>query len=176
MGLITPTEWLVLGLRLVFVALLYGAVAAAFLALRRELRRTPPAAGGPPPARLVLTEVAPTDGRPGRSIPLFGELTIGRRPPADVLLRDDAVSGRHARVARQDGAWIVEDLGSTNGTFVNGQRLAGPAALASGDVLVTGSATWRFETGSPGGPQAANERAGAVAPAPGAGGQKGRSG
>jgi hypothetical protein len=170
--LITPTEWLVLGLRLVFVALLYGAVAAAFLALRRELRRTPAAAatGGPPPARLVLTEVAPTDGRPGRSIPLYGELIIGRRPPADVLLRDDAVSGRHARVARQDGAWIVEDLGSTNGTFVNGQRLTGPVGLAPGDVLVTGSATWRFETDGPHG------RPYEDVATTGAAGQRGRTG
>ena len=168
MGLITPTEWLVLGLRLVFVVLLYGAVAAAFLALRRDLRRTAPAPGvdRPAPARLVLTEVAPQDGRPGRTIPLAGELTIGRRPPADVLLRDDAVSGRHARVARQDGSWIVEDLGSTNGTFVNGRRLSGPAVLAAGDVLVTGSATWRFETDGPGRPVAAA----------GAAGQKGNGG
>jgi hypothetical protein len=170
-GLITPTEWLVLGLRLLFVVLLYGAVAAAFLALRRDLRRAAPAPGAAraAPARLVLTAVAPQDGRPGRTIPLNGELTIGRRPPANVLLRDDAVSGRHARVARQDGAWIVEDLGSTNGTFVNGRRLAGPAVLAPGDVLVTGSATWRFESdgadGADGAPAAA-----------GASGQKGNGG
>ncbi len=174
MGLITPTEWLVLGLRLLFVVLLYAAVAAAFLALRRDLRRTAPAPGldRPAPARLVLTEVAPQDGRPGRTIPLDGELTIGRRPPADVLLRDDAVSGRHARVASQDGSWIVEDLGSTNGTFVNGRRLSGPAVLAAGDVLVTGSATWRFETDGPGG---AGGPDGTVAAA-GAAGQKGNGG
>jgi hypothetical protein len=150
---ITPAEWLVLGLRLVFVVLLYCAVAALFLALRRELRRTAPLSGRagalPPPARLTLVGAAPADGQPGRTIPLLGDLIVGRRPPAEVLLRDDAVSGRHARFARRDGEWVVEDLGSTNGTFVNGQRLVDPAPLRPGDVVGIGNATWCFESDSP---------------------------
>jgi hypothetical protein len=163
---ITPSEWLVLGLRLLFVALLYGAVLAIFLSLRRELRRgqqgassvpassEAPADGGQrgplAPPRLTLVEASPLDGAPGRAVTLWGDLTIGRRPPADVLLLDDAVSGKHARFARHNGQWVVEDLASTNGTYVNGRRLTQPVVLQPGDVVVTGGAAWRFEPGTRG--------------------------
>jgi hypothetical protein len=163
---ITPSEWLVLGLRLLFVALLYLAVLAIFLSLRRELRRGQQGASGLPassgasaagsrggplaPPRLTLVEASPLDGAPGRAVTLWGELTIGRRPPADVLLLDDAVSGRHARFARHNGEWVVEDLASTNGTYVNGRRLTQPVVLRPGDVVVTGGAAWRFEPGTRG--------------------------
>jgi pSer/pThr/pTyr-binding forkhead associated (FHA) protein len=95
-------------------------------------------------------EASPLDGAPGRAVTLWGELTIGRRPPADVLLLDDAVSGRHARFARHNGEWVVEDLASTNGTYVNGRRLTQPVVLRPGDVVVTGGAAWRFEPGTRG--------------------------
>jgi pSer/pThr/pTyr-binding forkhead associated (FHA) protein len=101
----------------------------------------------PPVARLTLLEASPADGPPGRAVALNGTATIGRRPPADILLRDDAVSGRHARFVWRNGTWMIEDLGSTNGTYINGRRLNGPAGLQAGDVVVTGGATWRFEDG-----------------------------
>jgi hypothetical protein len=69
--------------------------------------------------------------------------TIGRHPSADLPFdadRDLDVSGRHAAVFRQDDAWLVRDLGSTNGTWVNGVRLRGDRALVSNDVLRFGVA------------------------------------
>lgn len=104
-----------------------------------------PGDGAAGEGRLTLLEAAPMDGSPGRVVPLRGELTIGRRPPAEVVLQDEAVSGRHARLARRDGEWTVEDLGSTNGTYVNGARLTAPAPLRPGDIVVTGNAAWRYE-------------------------------
>ena len=68
--------------------------------------------------------------------------TIGRHPAADLpfdAARDLDVSGRHAAVFRQEGRWMVRDLGSSNGTWVNGARLKGDRALAPGDVLRFGS-------------------------------------
>jgi len=64
--------------------------------------------------------------------------TIGRHPSADLpfdAARDLEVSGRHAAVFRQGGRWMVRDLGSSNGTWVNGARLKGDRALSPGDVL-----------------------------------------
>jgi S1-C subfamily serine protease len=68
--------------------------------------------------------------------------TIGRHPSADVPFdadRDLDVSGRHAAVFRQGDAWVVRDLGSTNGTWVNGARLKGDRVLAPNDVIRFGS-------------------------------------
>jgi hypothetical protein len=74
-------------------------------------------------------------------------ITLGRGPTNDVPLPDDEyASTRHARVEpRRDGVW-VEDIGSTNGTFVNGIRLTRERRLAPGDVLRVGETDLRFET------------------------------
>ena len=73
-------------------------------------------------------------------------LTVGRGTGNDVSLdRDDYASARHARIEpRRDGIWI-EDVGSTNGTFVNGDRLTQPRRLQPGDVIRIGATDLRFE-------------------------------
>ena len=73
-------------------------------------------------------------------------LTLGRGAPNDVELHgDEFASARHVRVEpRRDGVWI-EDIGSTNGTFVNGTRLERPRRLTPGDVLRVGETDLRFE-------------------------------
>jgi|GEM_PF-845175 len=157
------TDLLIFLLRLALVVSLYLVVAAVLLALRRQLQQPPaslPAqrAGGPGAsamakeamlaegsARLTLIEAAPVDGPPGRVVRLNGSATIGRRPACDVVLRDDSVSGQHARLSYRQHAWQIEDLGSTNGTYVNGHRLRRPATLAAGDVIRIGMAVWRFD-------------------------------
>jgi FHA domain len=74
-------------------------------------------------------------------------LTIGRGGQNDIALdSDNFASARHARVEpRRDGVW-VEDIGSTNGTFVNGARLSKPRRLAPGDVIRVGSTDLRYES------------------------------
>jgi hypothetical protein len=73
-------------------------------------------------------------------------LTIGRSSANDLPLEsDDFASVRHARIEpRRDGVW-VEDIGSTNGTYVNGARLSTPRRLAPGDVIRVGSTDLRYE-------------------------------
>jgi len=61
--------------------------------------------------------------------------TIGRWADNDVVVDDRWVSRYHARLRREGERYVVEDLGSKNGTFVNGQRIAGPTALSDGDVV-----------------------------------------
>src|SRR5918993_1342677 len=73
-------------------------------------------------------------------------VTLGRSSDNDMELGDDEfASAHHARVEpRRDGVW-VEDVGSTNGTFVNGMKLDGPRKLTPGDVIRVGETDLRFE-------------------------------
>ena len=73
-------------------------------------------------------------------------LTVGRGSPNDVKLdADEFASSKHARIEpRRDGVW-VEDIGSTNGTYVNGVRIDRPRRLAPGDIVRVGETDLRFE-------------------------------
>lgn len=77
---------------------------------------------------------------PGTVFPLEGEqLILGRDPSNAVVINDPEVSRRHARLTFQGGRYVLEDLGSTNGTFVNGRRLTAPYVLKPGDVVSFGA-------------------------------------
>jgi hypothetical protein len=142
-------------LKLLCLALLYLFFLRVLRAVWAELRPPPPAPPPPPPApprrrepvpagrgrrkgagHLVI--VAPADQR-GRSFDLNGELTVGRAAGCQVALEDNYVSQLHARVFTRDGGVWVEDLGSTNGTYLNDQRVSSPLAVRRGDQLKVGS-------------------------------------
>ncbi|MCA1600009.1 MAG: FHA domain-containing protein [Chloroflexi bacterium] len=98
---------------------------------------------GAPTKRARPTEIEVVDAgqsalAPGQRFPLRDTLSIGRSADNDIALEDDWISARHLRLRRQNGAWIAEDLGSTNGTRVNGRPLNGTAPLLTGDVLDLG--------------------------------------
>lgn len=89
-------------------------------------------------ARLISRHGTP------REFPLSSTVTvIGREPINNVVLNDSEISRRHARITVQGGVYTIEDLGSTNGTFVNEQRVYEPTPLASGDAVDFGE-TQRF--------------------------------
>jgi len=144
-----------LALRLGFLALLWLFVLAVILALRTDLfgprpgraasrapdRATAPSAGPREPRRaggtragrgvprLVVTEGALA----GTSISLTGApVTIGRDDSSTLVLTDDFASSHHARLSARDGVWLLEDLGSTNGTYLDRARVTGPTPLAIG--------------------------------------------
>src|SRR5574342_1317081 len=76
---------------------------------------------------------------PGAAFTLEGDqITVGRDSTNEIVINDAEVSRRHARLTFQGGKYVLEDLGSTNGTFVNGQRLAGPRVLKAGEVVSFG--------------------------------------
>ena len=76
---------------------------------------------------------------PGAIYPLEGDqLIIGRDAVSGVAINDAEVSRKHARLTFQGGKYVLEDLGSTNGTFVNGQRLVSATVLKPGDVVSLG--------------------------------------
>jgi predicted component of type VI protein secretion system len=76
---------------------------------------------------------------PGATFSLEGDqLLIGRDSSSSIAINDAEISRKHARLNFQGGKYVIEDLGSTNGTFVNGQRLVSPVVLKSGDVVSLG--------------------------------------
>jgi predicted component of type VI protein secretion system len=76
---------------------------------------------------------------PGKTYDLDkDEVYIGRDVNNDVVINDAEVSRRHAHLSRQPGNFVIEDLGSTNGTFINQVRLSGPRTLASGETITLG--------------------------------------
>ncbi len=85
---------------------------------------------GDPPTSRVVTFGEPED-----------ELVFGRHADCDVVIDHDSVSRRHARFRRRGAQIVVEDIGSTNGTLVNGAAIAAPRRLAPGDVVAVGLAT-----------------------------------
>ena len=153
----TALEEVLLALKIAFLVLLYAFIWQIVRTAGRGLQVAqhsvilhPPLAGAqvspPRAARLVVV-----------ASPIFGEgvefelgrvdLTIGRGAQNDVALEgDEFASARHVRIEpRGDGVW-VQDLGSTNGTFVNGNRIDQPHRLDPGDVLRVGETDLRFET------------------------------
>jgi pSer/pThr/pTyr-binding forkhead associated (FHA) protein len=116
-------------------------VASPSAAAPARARTTPAAApakgrrgGGPP----VLTVAEPAEQK-GRTFPIGEEVTIGRAAGCGIALADDTfVSQLHARLFVRDGALFVEDLGSTNGTYVNRKRVGAPVAVGRGDRIQVG--------------------------------------
>jgi FHA domain len=92
-----------------------------------------------------LPAVVVTSGpETGRRVELDLEVAIGRQD-TDLVVEDPEVSRRHAVLRRSDGSVIVEDLDSTNGTFVNGERIRSPIAVGPGDQIRVGQTTLEIE-------------------------------
>ena len=112
-----------------------------------ERRAAPATAGGRAPRSrpvAAITVVQPAEQR-GRRHEIGDEVTLGRAPGCEVRLEDDYVSQLHARLFRQGDQLMVEDLGSTNGTFVGGDRVAGPRVVRPGELLRVGSFAFEVE-------------------------------
>jgi pSer/pThr/pTyr-binding forkhead associated (FHA) protein len=93
------------------------------------------AAPAAPVARLRVIEPA---AEKGRTFDLTDEVTVGRASGCQVALTDPTVSQLHARIFRRDGRLFVEDLGSSNGTYLNRKKVSAPTALRRGDRLAFG--------------------------------------
>lgn len=79
------------------------------------------------------------DGAKPRTLKLAASMVIGRSPDCELLIDDTYASQQHARIFGKNGSWYVEDLGSTNGTYVNDQKLAAPAMIQPGDRVRVGT-------------------------------------
>ena len=156
--------------RFTFLGLLWLFVIFALLALRKDLRgaSNQPAESGSSSAtsgRTARTQRARRSGRASRrskvrgtrlvvvegplegaEIPLEGaQITLGRAPDSTIVIDDDYASSRHARIYESEGAWVVEDLGSTNGTWIDRTRLTTPTVLPVGAPLRVGRTTLQIQ-------------------------------
>lgn len=148
-------------LKVAFLAVLWLFVLIVANVIRSDLFRTEPVAAnavpkaqaaGPPSGRrrgrgeprVLAIETGP---QAGTRLALVDEFRIGRAPDCALILDDDYVSGDHASLAKQaDGRWVLTDLGSTNGTFVNDVRVTAPTVVTTTDSLRIGRTQMRLET------------------------------
>jgi pSer/pThr/pTyr-binding forkhead associated (FHA) protein len=139
-------------LKILFLVLLYLFIWRIVRTASRDLRLPQESFVLTPqqPSGLLGTSQTPKTGRllfpDGQAHVLDSRsLTVGRSAENDIALADDFASARHARIEpRRDGVW-VSDAGSTNGTYVNGSKLAKPHRLSPGDVIRLGSTDLRYE-------------------------------
>jgi hypothetical protein len=103
---------------------------------RGSSRSTAAAPSGPSPVTLI---VHPPGGARTRTLRIDASTVVGRAPECELRLDDTYLSQQHARIFGKNSTWYVEDLGSTNGTFVNEQKLGAPAMIQPGDKVRVGT-------------------------------------
>jgi hypothetical protein len=140
-----PFQVALWGVRIAFLLVLYLFLIRAFAALWRSLRTESELAARPALAYLVVQRTHAQGPRAGERLPLRAVSAIGRDAGNDVVINDEAASARHAIIELSDGSWWIEDEGSTNGTLLNGSRLARRERLRDGDVVDIGRIAMRFE-------------------------------
>lgn len=143
-------------LRLGFLGLLWLFVVLTVLALRADLRQPrelKPAGPVLPSSRVPVrtsrgarakgTSLEVLDGAlAGTVIPLgTAPITVGRSPDSTLVIDDDYTSSRHARFMLSENEWLVEDLGSTNGTWLDRARITGPTVVPMGVPVRIGRTT-----------------------------------
>lgn len=135
-------------LKFLFLAVLYIFIARAIRSVYVDLREADPAAPVSPrtqpqqssrrtrkaPTKLTIVE----GDKKGQTVPLNQEVVIGRGDKCALKLDDTYVSTMHARIFSKGDAFMLEDLGSTNGTYVNRRRITAPVELQRGDQVKIG--------------------------------------
>jgi hypothetical protein len=154
-------EPVAVALKFAFLILLFLFVAWVVRSSLRDLKAGAPADADFDPLLAAGGDNAPIDLRrgvhprlvvvaahgyePGGSFDLTGGLLLGRDRPAEVIVEDPFASARHARVAPRGPYNFLEDLGSTNGTYLNGARVDAAERLAPGDRITIGDTEFRYE-------------------------------
>lgn len=152
-------------LRFAFLGMLWVFVLVTVWALRRDLRmpadlrpgtERPTRARAPKPSKpprasrgkkvkgtcLLITE-GPLSGT---QVPLDGaQITLGRAPDSTIVVDDDYASSRHARIFESEGVWMVEDLGSTNGTWLDRSRITAPTVIPLNTPIRVGRTTLQLQ-------------------------------
>ncbi|GAC1323629.1 MAG: FHA domain-containing protein [Thermoleophilaceae bacterium] len=98
-----------------------------------------------PTLRPRLEVIAAMSREPGETFDLTDGAVIGRAPSSDVRIEDPFASSAHARIFPRGEAFYVEDMGSTNGTYLNGRQLVEPQPLREADVIRIGESEYRYQ-------------------------------
>ena len=132
-------------LRFAFTLSLYLFVAWALYTLWRELKQQSDQLSERQPISLTLSPQ--TDGKILATRLTIPEITIGRDPSCNFPLNDNTVSAQHARLSYRQGQWWIEDLRSTNGTFLNQEQVTLPLVVTTGDEIRFGQVTFTISIG-----------------------------
>ncbi|MEL4505568.1 FHA domain-containing protein [Luteococcus sp. H138] len=160
-------EFLAAALRLGFLALIWVFIALAAGVIRTDIFGERPSAGtagggrrrfgrnkaaaaqpaAVEPRNEIARQLVITEGRSkGTVCPLEGVMGLGRAPSSTIIIDDDFSSSRHAILRPDaDGSWVLEDLNSTNGTYVNAVKLTQPTRVGPGDLIRIGRTQLRLE-------------------------------
>ena len=137
---------LLLILRLALILTLYGFLGWAFLTIWRDLKMQSKLLALRQPLPLWLWVEADGNTQP---LQFAGQaITIGRDPLCDMILDNGTVSAQHARLTYRQSQWWLEDLHSTNGTFLNQDAVLEPVVITSGDELRCGQVVLRVKIGA----------------------------
>ena len=150
--------------RLAFLGLLWAFVLLTVWVLRRDIRQPEDSTGSgrvkkksqgrqPKPPKISRKQkvrgnrLVVIDGPlVGAIVELAGaQITLGRAPDSTIIIDDDYASSRHARIYESEGSWVVEDLGSTNGTWIDRSRITTPTVLPVGAPLRIGRSTLQIQ-------------------------------
>jgi pSer/pThr/pTyr-binding forkhead associated (FHA) protein len=140
-------DLLVLVLRVVVVALLYFFLWQVLRVVNFDLRRAGNSSAGQTSPLGRLTVVAPGQSGlvAGKAFPLAQQNDVGRGLENAIALNDNFLSTRHATLELRGDQWVLEDLGSTNGTYVNGVEVRQPVVVTYGDVIRVGRVELKLE-------------------------------
>lgn len=139
------SDLVLLALRLGLALVLYAFLAATLLYLWRDLKSASRTIDVLPQGYLELL----TEPEPGQIYPLSNLNLFGRASDNTVILDEETVSGHHARLSFQGGQWLLEDLGSKNGTAVNDLPLEDPMVITFGDEIRFGNVGLAVRPGQP---------------------------
>ena len=129
--------------RIALLLHIYLFLVRAFGARQRQLSAE--RVEGRPLGTLVVDRSPGRQPRVGERLALRASNALGRDAGNDIALPDEAASARHAKLDVEDGEWWIEDLGSTNGTLVNGVRISKREKLRLGDEIAIGRVAMRLE-------------------------------
>jgi len=122
-------------LKIIFLGLIYLFLWQVARAIRTHMGPAPRKRTGRKSAELIVVR---SDSLSGQRIPVTSPMVLGRSDEADIVIDDPYASDFHVRVGLQEGNLVANDLGSTNGTYINGRRVVMPTTLTKGDALQIG--------------------------------------
>lgn len=147
------SDLIVAAIKIVFIILLWVFILIVADVIRKDMFGRKVKASSLPrtidstPTARVPTRFAVTQGeQQGLTVTADETINLGRAADSSFILEDDYASARHAQLVRADDyTWILTDLKSTNGTYVNGQRVTDPVKVGDGDVIRIGRTLMRLE-------------------------------
>jgi hypothetical protein len=145
-----PFDIFILGLRIAFIGIIYLFIFQVMRVVVRDLKQpTVVETAQPKPkyGKLVVVEPGKSRLAPGTVFTLQAVTSLGRKPSNTIVLDDDFVSGEHALVSWRDNRAWLEDVASTNGTFMNDTEITRPVPIAEGDILGVGDVRLKWTQG-----------------------------